>query len=982
MERKKITQKMKLLLVLVVSMLINQSVWATDIVNFSLSSNGNSTGGLSVNTATTMTISGITSSSYSGTNGQTCYGWNALGSDRWQTTSFSTAGYIQLTVQGQMKATSTGPRDFIGQYSLNGTTWTDIPNDPNYSDDDPLITLVTSNPSYALKGFKFRLPTTCDNKATVYVRWVQNGTVNPDGGAIGTNSSASASLKGVSVQGEAFAAPTSQASVISIVSVTPTTITVGCTPGAGNRRIIVMNTVNSFTNPVDDYNPSANTTYNSGEQVIYNGSGSQVTVTVPSSTNVYWFRYYDYNIMDNLTRYNISTATANPKQCKLETIHSPTSIFGLTRATLGATIATPTTGTITERGIFWSYSPNVDTGGNQLNESTTQGGVFTLDIPDGVDRRSTVYYKGYVTNESGTILTSEASFNNTPIFTGTGTWETPARWNVQEVPGANGDATYGSVDDSPIIRGNCTLGTSNSVTDLTIESGKLTINKATSLNVTGAITNSVGSAGILLKSRTVSDVDATGGLDSQYANGSLIFGSGSPSATVEMYSKANWNLSNAVNNKYKWQFFTIPVKTMTAGSTFNFSSCYVREWDESVITDLGGIWVKRNDGSTLYHSAGTTMTNDNGFEVVQASPKVYTFTGALQDEDFVKTLSYHADAAYPGQNIMGNPFTAAVNIDQIQFGDAEKVIYQYNAGTYSDWSNIGGATVGTYGTAITPGRYTVSTPNTAGTLGTLRQIPPMQGFAVKTTVNGGTFTIPKSALVGSTTQQRVQGSTATTKVATRIDVVGTTFADCMWIFSDPTCSRSFDNGWDARKLGDIAQVSQIYAIEADGNYQIDAVNDINNSYIGFEPGDDTRFKLIFNHQGLDQNYSKLYLTDLATNSTVDITASGSEYVFTGTATDAVKRFKISSVPITPTGLNKNTDGLKLTIYSCKNSIYINNTTNELGKMSIFDNTGHCLQISSLDRNKQTVINTNLTKGAYIVTIKTNSEKVTKSIIIN
>ena len=84
--------------------------------------------------------------------------------------------------------------------------------------------------------------------------------------------------------------------------------------------------------------------------------------------------------------------------------------------------------------------------------------------------------------------------------------------------------------------------------------------------MTGAITNSVGSAGILLKSRTVSDVDATGGLDSQYANGSLIFGSGSPSATVEMYSKANWNLSNAVNNKYKWQFFTIPVKTMTAGS--------------------------------------------------------------------------------------------------------------------------------------------------------------------------------------------------------------------------------------------------------------------------------------------------------------------------------------------------------------------------------------------------------------------------------
>jgi hypothetical protein len=446
-----------------------------------------------------------------------------------------------------------------------------------------------------------------------------------------------------------------------------------------------------------------------------------------------------------------------------------------------------------------------------------------------------------------------------------------------------------------------------------------------------------------------------------------------------MYSKANWNLTNAINNKYKWQFFTIPVKTMTAGNTFNFSSCYVREWDESVKIDLGGIWQKRNDGSTLYVSGSTSMNNTNGYEVVQENPKVYTFAGALQNTDFVKTLSYHSDAAYPGQNIMGNPFTAAVDINQIQFGDAEKAIYQYNTGTYTDWSTIGGATQGAYESAITPGRYTVSTPNTAGTLGTLREIPSMQGFLVKTTVNGGTFTIPKSALIANTKPQRAKSNVALSRVATRIDVVGAKFSDCMWMFSDASCTRGFDNGWDAKKMPDFPEVAQIYSMEADGNYQINAVSNINESYIGFQPGEDTEYKLIFNHQNLEQNYSKLYLIDLLANFSIDISNNGSEYSFTSSPTDDVKRFKIVT---NPTGSNQNPLASKVSIYNNKNTILINNTTNESGQVAIYNTLGHCLQVSTLEANKQNVLNTNLSLGAYIVKTTIGSEKVTQRIIVN
>jgi len=104
MERKKLFKRIGLML-MILALTISHSARATEIVSFSLASNNTSTGGLSANSGSTMTIFGITHSNFSGTNGQTCYGWNAVGADRWQTTSFSTAGYIQLTVQGNFNWT-------------------------------------------------------------------------------------------------------------------------------------------------------------------------------------------------------------------------------------------------------------------------------------------------------------------------------------------------------------------------------------------------------------------------------------------------------------------------------------------------------------------------------------------------------------------------------------------------------------------------------------------------------------------------------------------------------------------------------------------------------------------------------------------------------------------------------------------------------------------------------------------------------------
>lgn len=97
-------------LVIVLSLLSSHFV-SGQLVGYTLTSNKNATSGIAANYPSqgrTVEISaGLTSSSFSGTNGQTCYGWTSVGNSSWYTSSFSTEGYINITGSFQMKANTT-----------------------------------------------------------------------------------------------------------------------------------------------------------------------------------------------------------------------------------------------------------------------------------------------------------------------------------------------------------------------------------------------------------------------------------------------------------------------------------------------------------------------------------------------------------------------------------------------------------------------------------------------------------------------------------------------------------------------------------------------------------------------------------------------------------------------------------------------------------------------------------------------------------
>ena len=477
------------------------------------------------------------------------------------------------------------------------------------------------------------------------------------------------------------------------------------------------------------------------------------------------------------------------------------------------------------------------------------------------------------------------------------------------------------------------------------------------------VTNNAGVSGLTIKS------------NSSAANGTLIFNNTVDypvSATVEMYSKAaaaTYTPATEKYSNYKWQFFGIPVQSVVATPTFDGS--FVRKHEESGTTSAS-LWVSQNNSSVLQPSAG--------YEITQVAAKTITFQGSLVNSTQNKTLTMTTGAMYPGQNLYSNPFTAAIDIRQITFGldNTEASVYLYNTGSYSDWSSYSA-------NGDNPGQYTVVPANNAGLNGVPYQVPSMQGFMVnvKAGSSGGSISIPYSAVsvTKNTDIQKAKKSNTSLPVSTRIEISGSRFTDKMWVFVNPTCKRTFDNGWDGYKFLGSSLAPQLWAMENDGDYQIDAVDDINNTELGFITGEDTNYTLTFNHENIDQQYSALYLLDLVQGTTTDITANGSKYSFTAVkSTTPVKRFRIVTSKETQTD-NQEIEVKKLNIYSSFKTIFVQNYSEYEGAIVITDLAGRILSSSKANANGLTTIPTDLIQGSYLVTVSTVKEKTTKQVII-
>ena len=233
-------------------------------------------------------------------------------------------------------------------------------------------------------------------------------------------------------------------------------------------------------------------------------------------------------------------------------------------------------------------------------------------------------------------------------------------------------------------------------------------------------------------------------------------------------------------------------------------------------------------------------------------------------------------------------------------------------------------------------------------------------------------------------------------VGTRIDVQGQRFSDQMWIFSVPTCTYDYDNGWDGYKMFGTPLAPQLFAIEPDGYYQVAAIPDINNTVIGFSAGIDSVYTFTFTHQNVAMDYKQLYLVDSVANKIVDIYQSGTKYTFTASVTtNPVKRFKIltsnpgnlngtsNQTASVTTGIDQPTlNNKNLKVYYSNKKIHIENAGNQKGTMILCNaETGKVCKTENFNSDSMSVIDSNVPVGIYVVNCITQSDKVSEKIII-
>ena len=500
---------------------------------------------------------------------------------------------------------------------------------------------------------------------------------------------------------------------------------------------------------------------------------------------------------------------------------------------------------------------------------------------------------------------------------------------------------------------------------LTVDSGKLVIGTGSKMHAT-SIVNQVGVEGLIIT-----------GSSETTPNGTLIFHNEEEDpvqATVHMYSKAYYDPEGPVGYKFKWQFFGIPLRSIVADPTFYGS--YIRKYEESGTTPTT-LWVDLYNHSVLLPFAG--------YEITQTSPKTIVFQGELENRDLSLNLSYSTTEGtiYPGQHILGNPYTAAIDISKLTFAaDLDASVYLYNMGSYSDWE-----VETTGGTDTRPGQYTVIPKQLSGRAeGLPAQIPSMQGFLIKTKAPhlATTFGIPyNTVVVQNTDKQRAPGlfKTEEPEIAyTLIDIKGISYSDRMWLFTNPACTKGFDNGWDGEKFLGSALTPQIYAVEAAGDYQVNTVDDINNTTLAFKAGVDDTYTITFTHDNSEYYYEEIYLSDELENKMINITQSGTQYSFNATPSSwMLDRFKIIAQP----NLNSNVEMVDsfLDIFVSASTIYIKNQSSSNGELVIYDVMGKVTYQSAFGAMSESSFTTNLPDGVYVIKAATEKDKIVKQVIL-
>jgi len=361
--------------------------------------------------------------------------------------------------------------------------------------------------------------------------------------------------------------------------------------------------------------------------------------------------------------------------------------------------------------------------------------------------------------------------------------------SAKSITGNNLDLYNVSVTNTGGVTSQLGLLTAN---NLTVESGsKFNIAPAKNVTVSNILANNAGSSGLIIKS------DASG-------TGSLIQTTGSVAATCERY------LTGGV-----WNFIFSPLNNVN-GNILTGSSEYLYSYTESApdywnSTDNFGVSGWGDE------SSANPISTSKGYIHQSSANNIYSLTGGNIDDGSsskVFNLSYTKSAdgnvnangvtkawyEFDGWNLIGNPFTSAVDWSTVTKSGIENFVYYFDGTNYQ-----------CLGTSNYDQGLTINSTNESG--GATQYIPANQGVFVKVDKDpssAGTPYITHSASVTFKASDRTHNTQAfwknnnviiPNKINLKIEQNG--FTDETIIRTLPTESgvtENHDGNYDAYKM--------------------------------------------------------------------------------------------------------------------------------------------------------------------------------------
>ncbi len=468
------------------------------------------------------------------------------------------------------------------------------------------------------------------------------------------------------------------------------------------------------------------------------------------------------------------------------------------------------------------------------------------------------------------------------------------------------------------ISGSETVTTSTSWSGLTILSGgTLTIDVNGALTLDGSLVNRGTSSNVLINS------DATG-------NGSLIYSSGSPDATVQRYFAGYTGSSDG------WHTIGSPVDMTVSSSDFvpgtsspNLDDLYY--WDES-----SNEWKN-------YKASAFNFTRGQGYLVAYETTATKNFTGTLSSADITYTnMSYTTSSGRKGFHLLGNPYSSAILWNNGGWTFT-------NVGTVcSVWDESGGSYV-----------------NPANG----DPIPSTNGFFVEVSGGTNTLTIPASSRSHNTANNyKSTSSNQSNTLSIKVTSNANTLFNKIRIGFNAEATPEWDLKYDAHKLFGLETAPDIWTVSNDENFSVNTLP-FNSEPISvplyFKPGVDGEYQLDFTNIDSFNANSDIMLEDLFAEKSIDL-KQNPEYSFTANKGDAQNRFVLHFYNVTSTPEITPVNNLAL-IYTSLNSIIIKSLENNLnGTVSVIDMLGQTVYSNRVEGSNFIAIKNSFKSGIYII----------------